>query len=218
MVISIFTLPEEGKTWAECKTGDICDCISYEYEKFFNGAGTFTIEIPITSRFRDRVLVNSVLVTDSGDALIVKNIQTTLDKVKITGYDLNGLLYDRVTLYSGDDPDNDGTDECKGSTEYCVKHYVGYNLAYYDKDNNRNLARFGVAENLDRGDPDDNNMPRLQNVHDVVTEMCEAAKIGWRIFINENAVGDTGVLRTLCWTSIIPAARTPGPMWALTTG
>lgn len=192
MVISIFTLPQEGKTWAECKTGDICDCLTYEYEKHWNGAGTFTIELPISSRFRSMVEVNSVLVTDSGDALIVKNIQTTLDKVKITGYDLNGLLYDRLTMYSGDDPENDGSDECKGTTEYCVKHYVSYNLAACDKDAGRNLPRFGVTENLDRGDPDDSHMPRLQNVHDVVTEMCGAAGLGWRIYINENIFsGDT---------------------------
>ncbi len=162
MIISIFTPPENGKSWAECKTGDICDCLTYEYEKFFCGAGTFTIELPVNSRFRDRIMNNSILVTDSGDALIVKNIQTTLDKVKITGYDLNGLLCDRLTMYSGDEENSDGSDQCAGSTEYCVKHYVGYNLAVCDKDSNRDLPRFGVAENLDRGDPDDHALPRLR--------------------------------------------------------
>lgn len=182
MVISIFTPPEQGKEWSACKTGDICDCLTFEYEKFFNGAGTFTAEIPVNSRFREKVLVNSVLVTSDGDALIVKNIQTTLDKVKITGYDLNGLLLDRVTMPT----DNDGTDPVSGTTEYCVKHYVGYNLEACEKDPNRNLPRFGVAENLDRGIADDHNMPRVQNVHDVVTEMCGAAKLGWRVELKEN--------------------------------
>lgn len=182
MVISIFTPPEEGKEWSACKTGDICDCLTFEYEKFFNGAGTFTAEIPVNSRFREKVLVNSVLVTSDGDALIVKNIQTTLDKVKITGYDLNGLLLDRVTMPT----DNDGTDPVSGTTEYCVKHYVSFNLESCEKDINRNLPRFGVAENLDRGIADDHNMPRVQNVHDVVTEMCGAAKLGWRVELKEN--------------------------------
>lgn len=183
MVISIFTPPEEGKEWSACKTGDICDCLTFEYEKFFNGAGTFTAEIPVNSRFREKVLVNSILVTSDGDALIVKNIQTTLDKVKITGYDLNGLLLDRVTMPT----DNDGTDPVSGTTEYCVKHYVSFNLEACEKDINRNLPRFGVAENLDRGIADDHNMPRLQNVHDVVTEMCGAAKLGWRVQLQEKA-------------------------------
>ena len=35
MVISIYKPPEDGKTWAEQKCGDICDVISYEYEKSY---------------------------------------------------------------------------------------------------------------------------------------------------------------------------------------
>ena len=92
MVISIFKPPEDGKTWAEQKAGDICDATSYEYEKYFNGVGTFTLELPVNTRFREELQVNRFLVTDSGDALVVRDIQTTLDKVKVTGYDLNGLL------------------------------------------------------------------------------------------------------------------------------
>lgn len=188
MVISIFTPPEEDKDWNECKTGDICDCLTFEYEKYFNGAGTFTLELPITTRFRDMVVVGSVLVTSDGDALIVKNIQTTLDKVKVTGYDLNGLLTDRITMPT----DEDGTDPVEGSTEYCVKHYVSFNLEACDKDENRNLPRFAVAENQDRGLPADHNMPRLQNLHDVVTEMCGAAKLGWRVSIDSAGASGSG--------------------------
>ena len=31
MVVSIYTLPEEGKTWAECKTGDITDTVDNKH-------------------------------------------------------------------------------------------------------------------------------------------------------------------------------------------
>ena len=189
MVISIFTPPEEGKEWNECKTGDICDCLTFEYEKHFNGVGTFTLELPVTTRFRDMVVVNSVLVTSDGDALIVKNIQTTLDKVKVTGYDLNGLLADRIILAT----DTDGTDPVEGSTEYCVKHYVENNLYACASDPNRNLPRFAVADNRDRGDPSDSNMPRYAKLHDVVTEMCGAAKLGWRVALNGSAGSDSPV-------------------------
>ncbi|MGN1339873.1 MAG: hypothetical protein ACI4WS_06240, partial [Oscillospiraceae bacterium] len=183
MVISIFTPPEEGKEWNECKTGDICDCLTFEYEKHFNGVGTFTMELPVSTRFRDKVVVGAVLVTSDGDALIVKNIQTTLDKVKVTGYDLNGLLADRIILAT----DTDGTAPVEGTTEYCVKYYVLNNLYACEQDANRNLPRFAVAENKDRGDPNDNNMPRYAKLNDVVTEMCGAAKLGWRVSLGENA-------------------------------
>lgn len=183
MVISIFKLPEEGKTWAEQKTGDICDCISLEYEKYFNGVGTFTAELPVSTRFRDKLEVNSVLMLDSGDALIVKNIKTTLDKITLTGYDLNGLLCDRITLTDAED----GYDLQKGASETIIKHFVTANLVSCELDPNRNLPRFGVAEDKGRGEPNDSAMPRLQNVQELVTEICGAAKLGWRVSVNGNA-------------------------------
>ena len=186
MVISIFKPPEDGKTWAEQKTGDICDCISLEYEKFFNGVGTFTAELPVNTRFRDKLLVGSVLMTDSGDALIVKNIRTTLDKITLTGYDLNGLLCDRLTLSDADD----GYDLQKGVSETIIKHFVSANLVDCTLDPNRNLPRFGVADDKLRGLAEDKAMPRLQNLHDLVTEICGAAKLGWRISVSGNAAND----------------------------
>ena len=189
MVISIFKPPEDGKTWAEQKTGDICDCVSYEYEKYFNGAGTFTAELPVNTRFRDRLLVGSVLMTDSGDALIVKNIKTTLDKITLTGYDLNGLLCDRLTLSAADD----GYDLQKGVSETIIKHFVSANLVDCTLDPNRNLPRFGVAEDKLRGLSEDKAMPRLQNLHDLVTEICGAAKLGWRVSVSGNAANDKPV-------------------------
>ena len=188
MVVSIYTLPEEGKTWAECKIGDITDSISFEYEKHFNGVGTFTLEIPINSRYRGAVGVNSVLVTSDGDALMAKNIQTTIDKAKITGYDLNCLLYDRLTLYSGEGG-TDNADPFSGTTETCVKHYVSANLCASSV-SERNLPRFAIAEDLGRGLADDSALPRLQNVGELVTELCGAAGLGWRVSIDP--VGATG--------------------------
>lgn len=186
MVISIFKLPEEGKTWAEQKTGDICDCISLEYEKFFNGVGTFTAELPVSTRFRDNLEVNSVLMLDSGDALIVKNIKTTLDKITLTGYDLNGLLCDRLTLTDKED----GCDTQAGASETIIKHFVSANLVNCELDPNRNLPRFGIAEDKGRGLPGDNAMPRLQNVQELVTEICGAAKLGWRISVDGSSGND----------------------------
>lgn len=190
-IVSIYDPPESGKAWSACKTGDIADAITYEYEKYFNGAGTFTLEIPINSLFREKIAVNSILVTNSGDELIVKNIQTMLKTVKITGYDLNGLLCDRLTLYSGSDTDSDGSDIFSGTTETCVKHYVAFNLADCTVDENRNFPRFGVADDQGRGTANDHNNPRLQSVHDVVCEMCAAAKLGWRVQISDKSSDST---------------------------
>lgn len=189
MVISIYKPPEDGKTWAEQKCGDICDVISYEYEKYFNGVGTFTLELPVNTRFRAELLVNRVLVTDSGDALIIRYIQTTLERIKLTGYDLNGLLCDRVTLGT----DEGGYDPCEGSTEYCVKYYVSNNLVSSIVPQ-RNLPRFDIAGNtLDRGIAADHAYPRYQNLQELVTELCAPAKLGWRVTIDTKSAGDKPV-------------------------
>lgn len=189
MVISIYKPPEDGKTWAEQKCGDICDVISYEYEKYFNGVGTFTLELPVNTRFRAELLVNRVLVTDSGDALIIRYIQTTLERIKVTGYDLNGLLCDRVTLGT----DEGGYDPCEGSTEYCVKYYVSNNLVSSAVPQ-RNLPRFDIVGNaLDRGIAADHAYPRYQNLQELVTEMCAPAKLGWRVSIDTKSTGDKPV-------------------------
>ena len=189
MVISIYKPPEDGKTWAEQKCGDICDVISYEYEKYFNGVGTFTLELPVNTRFRAELLVNRVLVTDSGDALIIRYIQTTLERIKVTGYDLNGLLCDRVTLGT----DEGGYDPCEGSTEYCVKYYVSNNLVSSAVPQ-RNLPRFDIVGNaLDRGIAADHAYPRYQNLQELVTEMCAPAKLGWRVSIDTKSAGDKPV-------------------------
>lgn len=139
------------------------------------------MELPVNSRFGDRLDINSILVTDSGDELIVKNIKTTSDKITLTGYDLNGILLDRVTLSADSE---DGTAPFEGSTEACVKYYVDANFIS-SVDPERNLPRFDIVENtLDRGVENDHALPRLQNVAELVTEMCNAADLGWRVSIN----------------------------------
>lgn len=178
MVVSIYALPAMGVSWNECKKGDITDCFSYEYEKYFCGVGTFTMELPVNTRFGNKIDINSILVTDSGDELIVKNIKTTSDRITVTGYDLNGILLDRVTLSADSE---DGTAPFEGSTEACVKYYVESNFVS-SADPERNLPRFAAAENtLDRGVENDHALPRLQNVAELVTEMCNAANLGWRV-------------------------------------
>lgn len=79
-----------------------------------------------------------MLMLDSGDALIVKNIKTTLDKITLTGYDLNGLLCDRLTLTDKED----GYDTQAGASETIIKHFVSSNLVSCELDPNRNRGSY----------------------------------------------------------------------------
>ena len=184
MVFSIFRPPSDGESVAECRLGDICDATDFSYEPYFCGVGTFELKLPITSAFSGILQPNTLLYTPRFGGFIIKNILRTESEVKLTGYDLNGILRDRLTLTAEDTPD--GKDEVKGTTEYCVKYYVANNLISA-VDNNRNIPRLETAENGGRGLQGDHYLASPENLEDVVRTMCENAKLGYRISMNINA-------------------------------
>ncbi len=98
MVLQLFSPPGDGVTLQSCKLGEICDAVSFEFEKFFCGAGMFTLEIPANSSCADKIEVNTLIYSREDDmCFIVKNLKKTENTLKITGYDLNGMLLDRLT-------------------------------------------------------------------------------------------------------------------------
>lgn len=196
MVLGIYDPPpyEPGvHSWAQLKIGDICDAVEFDYIKYFCGAGTFTLIIPRNSVFADKISVGSFLIkpSDSGaelyDGFIVKNIVYENDTLKITGYDLNGLLLDRVTLYP-----QEYTDKAvkTGSTEEIVKYYVDYNCIS-STDEERNFPRLGIAENQGRGAANDAASPRLECVADVIADILGAQNMGYRITPLFNVNGES---------------------------
>ena len=198
MVFGIYDPPRNDPAvleWSDLKIGDICDALDFDYEKFFCGAGTFSLIIPRNSIFADRIYTGCFLIKPGEsqgeyDGFIVKNILYENDTLKITGYDLNGLLIDRVTLYSGDDTDKDIR---AGSTEAIVKQYVDHNCVS-SADEERNFPRLRIAENKDRGIANDAASPRLECVADVVADILGAQNMGYRINPLLNVRGETAAL------------------------
>ena len=195
MVIGIYDPPRCGsdtRSWSALKVGDICDAAEFNYEKYFCGAGTFTLVIPRTSVFADKLRVGCFLIkpSDGGelyDGFIVKNIVYENDTLKITGYDLNGLLLDRVTLY----PQEYADKAIKaGSTEEIVKYYVDY-YCVTSVDVELNFPRLGIAENQNRGIANDAASPRLECVADVIADILGAQNMGYRITPLLNVVGES---------------------------
>lgn len=187
MIITIFRPPVDSDSdysWQACKVGDINDCIALEINKYFCGVGTAYITIPITSPYADYCKINHFLQVHDypDDMYIIKNIQTKNDTIMLSCYDLNAFLLDRVTLYNDSNNTNgtQGYDAVEGSTEFCVKHYVDYNLAN-PEDVNRRIPKLDVADNLDRGLIADKYMSRLDTVESVVSALCSGADLGYRI-------------------------------------
>lgn len=182
MVLQIFRPPGDGELLQDCKLGDINDAISLEYEKYFCGAGTFTLEISPASPFAGVIEVNSLIYYREDEMCwIVKNIKTTAEIMTLTGYDLNGMLLDRLTLPTENgEAGTEGKDAVSGSTEACVKHFVEYNLISSEMPE-RNIPRLVTAENLDRGIAADSYLASKECLEDVVRTMCGGAGLGYRI-------------------------------------
>ena len=182
MVLQIFRPLGDNELLQDCKLGDINDAISLEYEKYFCGVGTFTLELSPASPFAGAVGVNSLIYSRDDDMCwIVKNTKTAADKMTVTGYDLNGLLRDRLTLPTEDgEAGTEGKDAVSGSTEACVKHFVEYNLISSPMPE-RNIARLIAAENTDRGIAADSYLASKECLEDVVRTMCGGAGLGYRI-------------------------------------
>ena len=83
MILQIFRPPGDGELLQDCKLGDINDAISLEYEKFFCGVGTFTLELSPASPFAGVIGVNSLIYYREDDICwVVKNIKTTAERLQ----------------------------------------------------------------------------------------------------------------------------------------
>ena len=182
MVIQIYGTPNDDQAIRDLKKGDINDALSYEYEPFFCGVGTFTLELPLTTPFATELVENNLLYIKEDDTgLIIKNVKRSNDKITVVGYDLNGMLLDRITMERDTGVEGaEGKDCVSGSTETCVKHFVEYNMIS-SSDIFRNYPRLAVAEDLGRGIANDSDLVGKECLEDVVRTLCEGAGLGYRI-------------------------------------
>lgn len=152
----------------------ITDVIEWSYEKKFCGVGQFELVLPAVYSGITFGL-NEFLVAGK-EAFIIKRVQSDEEHITISGYDLNGILLDRITVAKSED----GKDKVSGSTETIVKHFVEVNCVD-SEDTNRNFPGLVIAEDLERGIEDDAASPRFECVADVITEILSAQGMGWRI-------------------------------------
>ena len=176
MIFSIFDPPDNSeKTWSDLCAGAVTDALDWQYEKLFCGVGTFEFSVPINAAGADALKLNRFIINRDG-GFIIKQLQYNADSIKVSGYDLNGLLLDRLTVAKTED----GKDKISGSTEAIVKHFVGVNCVN-SSDAARNFPGLVLAENKGRGLGSDAASPRLECVADVISDILSARQMGWRI-------------------------------------
>lgn len=188
MIFTIYDPPDisNSKTWGELCVGTIVDVSSWEYEGQFCGVGTFELVVPVGAEGVDKLKLDRFLMCGDG-GFIIKQLEFGAEEVQVAGYDLNGLLLNRLTVAKTED----GKDKQSGSTEAIVKHYVAANCVS-SADEGRNFPGFVVAANQNRGIANDAASPRLQVVGDVISDILSAQKMGWRITAIGTEAGYTG--------------------------
>lgn len=188
MIFTIYDPPDSSnsKTWGELCVGAIVDVSSWEYEGQFCGVGTFELVVPVGAEGVDKLKLDRFLMCGDG-GFIIKQLEFGAEEVQVSGYDLNGLLLNRLTVAKTED----GKDKQSGSTEAIVKHYVTANCVS-SADAGRNFPGFVVAANQNRGIANDAASPRLQVVGDVISDILSTQKMGWRITAIGTEAGYTG--------------------------
>ncbi|MBQ9082664.1 MAG: siphovirus ReqiPepy6 Gp37-like family protein [Clostridia bacterium] len=181
MLMQIFKpLEDDTQTFPGNKLGDVPNLLSYEYHKKWRSPGTFTAELPLDAECAGMLEADLLLHID-GDTLIVRDIRRDDRACTVTGEDLKGYTRQRITLYGeAQDTGTQGYDVVQGTTETCVKHYVDRNLVN-PSDPHRRIPGMIIADNQERGLPDDRYMARLQPLSDVLEELCDGAQCGYDI-------------------------------------
>ena len=176
MIFGVYDPPSDNlRTWTELCKGMIIDVEDWSYEKQFCGVGTFELVVPIDAQSADKLKLNRILMSADGE-FIIKQIQYDADNITVTGYDLNGILLDRLTVSKSED----GKDKVSGSTETIVKHFVKVNCVSSD-DKGRNFPGLTIETDKERGINNDAASPRLECIADVITNILSAQRMGWRI-------------------------------------
>lgn len=175
-------LSEEYPTFRAAKMTDIFKIISYNYVKRFYSVGEFSMDIPINEPAVPYIVADTILITDDGDDLYVTDTEETATTFTIKGYDLKCLLAMRLSLFPSKEQAAGayGYYVVKGSTEYCLKDIVRYNITE-SEDENRRIYGFAIAENQDSGLDDDRYMTRLETLDMVAGTMCKNAEMGWDV-------------------------------------
>lgn len=189
MTFGIYDPPDSSiKPWPSLHVGTIVNVTEFEYDKKFCGVGNFEVYVPLGSVDVDKLKKGRFLFCTDG-YFIIKQTVYGADSLIVSGYDLNGLLLDRLTVAKTED----GKDKISGSTEYIVKHFVEVNCTTA-ADSGRAFPGLSVATNKNRGLAKDAASPRLEIVANVISDILSAQQMGWRINAVNLALANTNKL------------------------
>jgi len=198
MICTVYRpLSADYPTFAAAKITDIFKVTSYDYTERNYEVGNFTLVIPANEPSVELIGKEQLLFTDDGDYLYITDTKETEESLTITGYDLKYILASRISLFptAEQEAGTYGYYVVAGTTEYCIKDIIQYNITAA-ADTNRRIYGFVIADNAGRGLTSDSYMTRLEPLDEVIGTLCKNAGIGYTVtpnFTNNTIVFDVAI-------------------------
>lgn len=171
-------------SFQKAKIGDPTYVESINYYSYKNSVGTFTLKIPKSANYADKLEPKCYICINHKIWLIVEDVLDTDNLYyTVTGKDFKGLLLKRETRGPVDENGKMAYDTISGSTETCAKHYVMNNLVN-PLNPKRAIALLTIAENKGRGKAEDSYTSRLEPLDTVEKKICENGNIYYDVTVD----------------------------------
>ncbi|MGH0449046.1 siphovirus ReqiPepy6 Gp37-like family protein [Bacillus mycoides] len=164
------------------KIGEINDYESLSFKRVWEDVGTFECKIPNDAQYAIALFDDNFILIDEKRVGIITNYHIDEnDKRTVKGYQLKGILRNRIIL----PPSHTTHDRRYAEAETVMKHYVDRH-ALYPTDSARLIPNLVLKANQKRG----NYLQvesRLKNLAEQLKEISLASGLGWDVYLDEHA-------------------------------
>ncbi|MGG1137216.1 siphovirus ReqiPepy6 Gp37-like family protein [Bacillus mycoides] len=164
------------------KIGEINDYESLSFKRVWEDVGTFECKIPNDAQHAIALFDDNFILIDEKRVGIITNYHIDEnDKRTVKGYQLKGILRNRIIL----PPAHTTHDRRYAEAETVMKHYVDRH-ALYPTDSARLIPNLVLKANQKRG----NYLQvesRLKNLAEQLKEISLASGLGWDVYLDEHA-------------------------------
>lgn len=173
-------------SFQKAKIGDLTGIESFSCNRYKNNVGSFTLKIPKSANYANKIESKCYLFIDHKIKLIVDDVLDVDDLYyTVTGKDFKGILTKRETRGPIDVNGKMAYDTISGDTEACIKHYIMNNLINPDNPK-RIVALFTIAKMQKRGKTNDSYTSRLEPLDTVANKICENGNLFYDVTPDTN--------------------------------
>ncbi len=185
MAVTVYEYPQAGQKLMRVAQTNRC---SGDYEASFYEYGKFSLSIHAGAAYSSEFQINRIVQIDNKYCGIIKNRKVqrgASNVITVSGYQLKGLFWQRVTIPLDLPPNNApaGYDSKAGYTDEIMKYFIGNNTS----GSRRGFENFLIDKLLNQGNQDDRYYTRFEVLGDVIAKIAKRSEVGWDIVIDEVA-------------------------------